>query len=87
MSLGIPTICSPVGVNTTIIADGVNGFIAGQKVEWIAKLKLLLHSPELRRKVGEAGRTTVEEEYSAATQAPRVLKIFETVAKAPVKQQ
>jgi glycosyltransferase involved in cell wall biosynthesis len=87
MSLGIPTICSPVGVNTTIIADGVNGFIAGQKVEWIAKLKLLLHSPELRRKVGEAGRTTVEEEYSAATQAPRVLKIFDTVAKAPVKQQ
>jgi glycosyltransferase involved in cell wall biosynthesis len=87
MALGIPTICSPVGVNTTIITDGVNGFIAGEKDEWVAKLKLLLHSPELRRKIGEAGRVTVEEEYSAATQAPRVLKIFEAVAKAPVKQQ
>ena len=87
MALGIPTVCSPVGVNTTIISDGENGFLAGEKDEWIAKLKLLLHSPELRHKMGEAGRATVEEKYSAATQAPRVLRIFETVAKALVKQQ
>jgi len=81
MALGIPTICSPVGVNTSLIQEGVNGYLAGPKDEWIAKLKTLLHSPELRRKVGLEGRRTVEEGYSARSQAPRVLEIFEQAAK------
>jgi glycosyltransferase involved in cell wall biosynthesis len=78
MALGIPTICSPVGVNTTIIQDGENGFLADAKDEWIRKLKMLLHSPELRAKIGMAGRRTVEEGYSAISQAPRVFEVFRT---------
>ncbi len=76
MALGIPTICSPVGVNSTIIQDGENGFLANSKEEWIEKLKMLLHSSELRRKFGLAGRKTVEEKYSARVQAPRVYDVF-----------
>jgi len=79
MALGIPTICSPVGVNSTIIQDGENGFIASDKSEWIEKLKRLMHSPELRKQIGAAGRKTVEEKYSAVSQTPRVLQVFETV--------
>ena len=79
MALGIPTICSPVGVNTEIIQDGENGFIADGKDEWIKKLKKLLHSYELRQKLGAAGRRTVEENYSAESQAPRVFEIFKSV--------
>lgn len=82
MALGIPTICSPVGVNSTIIRDGENGFLAGDRAEWIGKIKQLIHSAELRRKLGKAGRLTVEREYSAKTIAPRVLEIFRTAAKA-----
>jgi glycosyltransferase involved in cell wall biosynthesis len=78
MALGIPTICSPVGVNSKIISDGENGFIADGEVEWTDKLTLLLHSPELRRELGIRGRKTVEEEYSAKAQAPRVLEVFES---------
>ena len=81
MALGIPTICSPVGVNSTIITDGENGFIADTKEEWIAKLKSMLRSPELRRRIGSAGRRTVEGEYSAMAQAPRVFEIFKSVVK------
>jgi hypothetical protein len=33
----------------------------------------------MRRRIGAEGRRTVESEYSAITQAPRVLKIFESV--------
>ncbi len=76
MALGVPTICSPVGVNSDIIGDGVNGFLAGTKEEWIAKLKRLLESAELRRQIGAEGRRTVEEKYSAKVQAPRVFQIF-----------
>jgi len=81
MALGIPTICSPVGVNSTIIEDGKNGFLAGIAAEWIEKLKLLMHSARLRRELGSAGRQTVEQEYSARIVAPRVLEIFRSAAK------
>src|SRR5215208_970562 len=86
MALGIPTICSPVGVNTDIIKNDQNGFIAGTEDEWVDKLSRLIRSQELRQRLGQAGRATVEQKYSAITQAPRVYEIFESVlreAKAP----
>jgi glycosyltransferase involved in cell wall biosynthesis len=79
MALGIPTICSPVGVNTDIIQDNENGFLAATEEEWVEKLTQLLRSAELRRRLGHAGRATVEQKYSAVTQAPRVYEIFRSV--------
>lgn len=88
MALGVPTMCSPVGVNSDIIQDGENGFLAGTKDEWIEKLKRLLASADLRRRLGAAGRRTVEEKYSAQVQAPRVFQILASVtsAKAATKK-
>lgn len=86
MALGIPTICSPVGVNSTIIKDGVNGFLADGPDEWIEKLKRLIHSAKLRRELGRAGRETVEREYSATAIAPKVLEVFETAVNASRKK-
>ena len=80
MALGIPTICSPVGVNSTIIRDGENGFMADVAAEWIEKIKRLIHSPELRRKLGRSGRETVKREYSAKVVAPKVLEVFRSAA-------
>ena len=82
MALGVPSICSPVGVNSTIIRDGENGFLAESKAEWVEKIKQLIHSPELRRKLGRAGRETVEREYSAKIVAPKVLEVFRSAVKA-----
>jgi glycosyltransferase involved in cell wall biosynthesis len=79
MALGIPTICSPVGVNTDIIQDDQNGFIAASEDEWVEKLSRLLRSRELRQRLGQAGRATIEQKYSAIIQAPRVYEIFESV--------
>jgi glycosyltransferase involved in cell wall biosynthesis len=79
MALEKPTVCSPVGVNTDIIQDGQNGLIATTDDEWIAKLKSLLSSSALRNQLGEAGRATVCEKYSARVQAPRVAEIFESL--------
>jgi glycosyltransferase involved in cell wall biosynthesis len=79
MALGIPTVCSPVGVNTEIIQDGENGFIASSDDEWVEKLSRLLRSAELRGRIGRSGRVTVEHKYSAKTQAPRVYEILKSV--------
>lgn len=80
MALGIPTICSPVGVNSTIIKDGENGFLAATDSEWVEKIERLMKSAELRREIGIKGRHTVEREYSAKAIAPKVLEVFRTAA-------
>jgi glycosyltransferase involved in cell wall biosynthesis len=79
MALGIPTVCSAVGANMDIIQDGENGFLAANEEEWLKKLTALLHSTEMRARMGKAGRETVEEKYSARVQAPRVYEIFSSV--------
>lgn len=80
MALGVPTICSPVGVNSEIIQDGKNGLLAASEDEWVKKLALLLGSPELRDRLGAAGRATVEQKYSAIVQAPRVYQLIKAAA-------
>jgi len=85
MAMGIPTVCSPVGVNTDIIQDNENGLIANSEEEWIEKLSLLSRSRELRARLGKAGRQTIEQRFSAAVQAPRVYEVLESVVrKSPV---
>ncbi len=79
MGMSIPTVCSPVGVNTDIIQDGQNGLIANSEDEWIEKLSLLIRSKSLREQLGNAGRKTVEQRYSALSQAPRVYEILKSV--------
>jgi glycosyltransferase involved in cell wall biosynthesis len=79
MSLEIPTIMSPVGVNTEIIEDGNNGFLASTEEEWIEKLSLLIENPELRVKIGKAGRQTVIERYSVESQKERYLEVFKSI--------
>ncbi len=76
MSLEIPTIMSPVGVNTEIIEDGVNGFLAYSEKEWIEKLSLLIESESLRKKLGANGRKTVVEKYSVESQKNNYLEFF-----------
>ena len=81
MALSIPTVCSPVGVNTEIVREGENGHLASTEDEWVEKLSRLLRSADARRRLGRAGRATVEAHYSAAGQAPRVFQIIESVVR------
>jgi glycosyltransferase involved in cell wall biosynthesis len=80
MGVGVPAVGSPIGVNSQIIQDGVNGFLAGSDQEWLDKLSLLMQNLELRQQIGTAGRRTVEHRYSARVWAPRVRQVLESVA-------
>ena len=64
MALGIPSVASPVGVNSIIIDDGMNGFLAKTQKEWEEKLELLISSKSLRKSIGLYGRKTVEDHFS-----------------------
>ncbi len=76
MALEIPTIMSPVGVNSEIIQDRENGFLASTAEEWVKKLSLLIEDEELRKRVGKAGRKTVEADYSVEVNKEKWLRAF-----------
>jgi glycosyltransferase involved in cell wall biosynthesis len=81
MAMEIPAVMSPVGVNTDIVEDGENGFLATTDDEWIEKISLLIDSEELRRKYGAEGRRTVVEKYSVESQKERYLEFFNELIK------
>jgi glycosyltransferase involved in cell wall biosynthesis len=77
MALGIPSILSPVGVNTHIIKDEENGYLCGSPVAWKERLVDLLTQPELRKKIGQAGRKTIVEKYAVQANYSKYLKLLE----------
>ncbi len=79
MALAIPSILSPVGVNTEIIADGINGYLASTTEEWVDKLSRLIESPELRKTIGTKGRETVVNSYSVEANKHLYLDYFRKV--------
>jgi glycosyltransferase involved in cell wall biosynthesis len=79
MALGIPAVCSPVGVNSVIIRDSENGFLAATEEQWIDKLTRLLQSAPLRERMGKAGRRMIETDYSATVHAHRVFGILKAL--------
>ena len=76
MSCGVPVVASAVGVNREIVQDGVNGFLASTADEWRQKLAALMADADLRRRMGAAGRRTIQERYSLQVNAPRVAAVF-----------
>lgn len=83
MSLGVPVVASAVGVNRQIIQDGINGYLASSEEEWIEKLLMLIGDPERRRRIGESGRKTVEQQYSYGATIPELLRVFSQVMAGP----
>lgn len=76
MSLEIPTVMYPLGVNKQIIEDGINGYLASNESEWIEKLSLLIENELLRNELGKKGRQTIIKRYSVKSQKEAYLKAF-----------
>jgi len=76
MSMGIPCVCSPVGMNKDIITDAKDGFFASSEEEWFEKLSLLITDAGLRKRIGIAARETVEKTFSVKVNAPKFTDIL-----------
>jgi glycosyltransferase involved in cell wall biosynthesis len=77
MALEIPAVASPVGVNCTFIEHGVNGYLCSSNEEWILVLQKLILDTENRKKIGEAGRQTVIQQYSVSSNVDNFLSLFQ----------
>ena len=74
--VGLPVVCTPVGINMDLVEDGINGYWAMTLVEWEKKLSALIEDSELRERMGREGRRRVLENYTYQACAPRLLSIL-----------
>jgi len=83
MALRIPPVISPVGVNSEIVKDGIDGFIADSNAEWVDKISRLIESPQLRKQMGEKARQTVIERYSVIAHRDTYVEILNKLVSTP----
>jgi len=76
MALGIPAIVSPVGVNTRIVNNRINGFICETPEEWKLALGSLLKDRKALIRLGENTRKKIEDEYSVHSNARNFINLF-----------
>jgi glycosyltransferase involved in cell wall biosynthesis len=74
LGVGVPAICTPVGINKEVVADGVTGLWARSKEEWVNKLSLLIEDGGLRERLGREGRRRVMEGYTVQACAPKLIE-------------
>ncbi len=77
MALGIPSIASPVGVNSIIIEHGVNGFLCNSSLEWEDTIQKLIEDERLRKQIGEKGKEKIRMNYSVVSNSDKFLSLFE----------
>ncbi len=81
MAAGLPVVANPVGMNRSMVVDGETGYLASTPQEWAAAISRLAADPELRRKMGAAGRRLVSHRYSVAGWGPRLAAAVAAVAR------
>ena len=79
MACGKPVVASPVGVNSTIVRDGVDGFLASTHQEWVIALTRLAGDSRLRQQMGHEGRLRIERDFSLQHAAPRLVALIKSV--------
>ena len=87
MSSGKPVVVTDMPGVREVISNGVEGLLCEPlSAEDLAnKIKILLADPDLRRKMGEAGRKKVVERFGIQHVVDKVEKVYEEVTSAPLK--
>jgi glycosyltransferase involved in cell wall biosynthesis len=70
MACGLPVVASPIGVNSTLVKEGENGYLAASPDEWVSALWRMINDVVNRRTMGAAGRRRVESEHCLQRTAP-----------------
>jgi glycosyltransferase involved in cell wall biosynthesis len=85
MALGRPVVATRVGGIPEVIEDGSSGLLAaaGDRDALVELCVRLGESSELRRMIGDAGRSRVAAEFSSDTLRERLSAIYEDVLSAP----
>lgn len=78
LGAGVPVVSTYVGGIVELVEDGVNGYLVppGDPRALADRLARLLDDPELRNRMGQAGRTRVVDDFDSQTEARRLGSLF-----------
>jgi glycosyltransferase involved in cell wall biosynthesis len=79
MACGIPVVASPVGVNATVVAHGVNGYLAKTHQEWENYLGDLIIHLDKRISMGNQGHHQVMASYTMEKNIARIQQGLEAL--------
>jgi glycosyltransferase involved in cell wall biosynthesis len=81
MSCKKPVIASPVGINTSLVQEGENGFLAETMEEWFNAFEKLYFDKALREKMAENNFRKIEAEYNYEKCCRQYIELIQTVIK------
>jgi len=79
MMIGLPVVTLATTEYTTVIKDGINGFIHTDVDYLVEKMKLLLDNPSMAAKLGFAAKKTAQERFGIERFVDDWEKLFESV--------
>jgi glycosyltransferase involved in cell wall biosynthesis len=79
MGCGLPCVATRVGGNAEALAEGTNGYLVeSEDAEALAdRILRLLRDPQMRLRMGQAARQTVEERFSIQAMMARLMDIYD----------
>jgi glycosyltransferase involved in cell wall biosynthesis len=83
MAAGLPVIANPVGVHVEMVRHGETGFLAASQSDWTQAVATLASDPELRKRMGRAGRLRVERDFSVAAGAAAWRGVLQRLSSTP----
>ena len=83
MRAGLPVVASDVGGTPEAVVEGYTGFLVprGRADVLADRVTRLLEAPELRARMGEAGRARYEREFTAGRMFRETLAVYEQVVR------
>jgi hypothetical protein len=85
MAASLPCVASPVGANTEAVLENQTGYYARSSADWEQALQRLIASPELRLRLGSAGRAHVESRYGVQGYQARYVALLEGLNSTPAR--
>jgi glycosyltransferase involved in cell wall biosynthesis len=79
MAAGLPVVVTAAGMNREILAMGEVGLSAASVRDWVDAVTALVENPQLRERMGAAGRAVVEERFSLARLARQYAAVFQSL--------
>jgi glycosyltransferase involved in cell wall biosynthesis len=77
MAAGLPVVVTAAGMNSEVLAMGPIGLSAQSEQQWVDALTALLDDANLRRRMGIAGRSVVEDRFSLHRLAQQYALLFQ----------
>ena len=81
MSMGLPVIATNLGGSLDQVVEGVTGFLVppADPRALAGRIELLANDPELRRKMGAAGRERIIENFSLSEMVKKIEAVYDSV--------